>query len=134
MFGTVRSFRPGQREEVLADIRRIGDGIAAAFGVAVEMETLTAGLPTINTKAEGELAMAAAVEAGLPVRRGLPPSAGGEDFGRLLAHKPGAFVWIGNGPADSGRELHSPYYDFNDEILPAAATWLAFVAKHALAE
>jgi hippurate hydrolase len=41
-------------------------------------------------------------------------------------------VWIGNGPADDGRELHSPNYDYNDAILPNAAGFLAAVAKRAL--
>ena len=52
---------------------------------------------------------------------------------RLLAEVPGAFVWIGNGPAEGGRELHSPHYDFNDAILPVASRYLAEVAKRALA-
>ncbi len=55
-----------------------------------------------------------------------------EDFGAYLLERPGAFVWIGNGPAEGGRELHNPHYDFNDAILPAAARYLASVAKAAL--
>ncbi len=58
----------------------------------------------------------------------------GEDFGWYLQEKPGAFVWIGNGPAEAGRQLHNPGYDFNDAILPAAAGWMASVAKRALRE
>ena len=45
----------------------------------------------------------------------------------------GAFVWIGNGPANNGRELHNSSYDYNDAILPAAAGYLATVARRALA-
>ena len=41
-------------------------------------------------------------------------------------------MWIGNGPAEGGRGLHNPNYDFNDAILPAAATALASTAKRAL--
>ena len=58
----------------------------------------------------------------------------GEDFSWFLAEVPGAFVWIGNGPAAGGRELHHPAYDFNDEVLPAASGFLAAVAKRALSE
>jgi hippurate hydrolase len=46
---------------------------------------------------------------------------------------PGAFVWIGNGPGEGGRELHNPHYDFNDAVLPVASAWLAEVARRALA-
>lgn len=31
---------------------------------------------------------------------------------------------IDNVPAEPGRELHNPGYDFKDAILPVAATWL----------
>ena len=89
---------------------------------------------TINTKAEADLASEAVVELGQPLRRDLPPAMTGEDFAWFLKHKPGAYVWIGNGPAEDGRELHNPGYDFNDEILPAAAGFLAGVAKRSLRE
>jgi hippurate hydrolase len=56
-----------------------------------------------------------------------------EDFGRFLAERPGAFLWIGNGPAQDGAGLHNPGYDFNDAILPVAAGCLAGIAKRALA-
>jgi metal-dependent amidase/aminoacylase/carboxypeptidase family protein len=57
----------------------------------------------------------------------------GEDFAWYLSERPGAFVWIGNGPTDGGRDLHSPHYDFNDAIIPAASGFMASVAKRALA-
>jgi hippurate hydrolase len=57
----------------------------------------------------------------------------GEDFTFFLDHRPGAFVWIGNGELREGAELHGPMYDFNDAILPAASHWMAEVAKVALA-
>jgi len=60
------------------------------------------------------------------------PAMTGEDFAWYLQHRPGAFVWIGNGPTEGGRELHNSAYDFNDAILPAAAAYLASVAKRAL--
>ena len=56
----------------------------------------------------------------------------GEDFAWYLQQRPGAFVWIGNGSADNGRGLHSSSYDYNDAILPAAAGYLASIARRAL--
>jgi hippurate hydrolase len=50
----------------------------------------------------------------------------------MLEQRPGAFLWVGNGPAGPGAELHNPGYNFNDAILPAAATSLAAIAKAAL--
>jgi hippurate hydrolase len=87
---------------------------------------------TANTKAEADLAASAAETAGLSVRRDLPASMAGEDFGWFLRERPGAFVWIGNGPATPTNALHNPGYDFNDTILPTAATCLAGMAVRAL--
>jgi hippurate hydrolase len=68
------------------------------------------------------------------VRRDVPPAMTGEDFSWFMKEVPGAFVWIGNGPAEEGRELHNSRYDFNDEILPVASGFLAEVAKRALSQ
>jgi hippurate hydrolase len=89
--------------------------------------------PVVNTPTEAGLARMAAEKAQLPLRRDLAPSMAGEDFAYYLQHRPGAFVWIGNGELREGAELHGPQYDFNDSILPAACRWMAEVAKTALA-
>jgi hippurate hydrolase len=53
---------------------------------------------------------------------------GAEDFGFMLMQKPGAYLWIGNGPGGGGCMLHNPLYDFNDEILPLGVRfWRALV-------
>ncbi len=131
--GTFRSHRPAVRALVEAGIRRVAAGIAASFDVAVEVDVRHGVCATVNTPAEAALAAASAGGLGIPVRRDVPPSMAGEDFGWYLEQKPGAFVWIGNGPARPGGELHNPGYDFNDAILPAAAEWLAATARRALA-
>jgi hippurate hydrolase len=115
-----------------ASIRQITTGIAHSFGMQPRIDISHGVAGTKNTAAEAGLAGHAAETAGLPVLRDLPPSMAGEDFGWYLHEIPGAFVWIGNGPAAPGRELHSPNYDFKDTILPAAASYLATVAKLAL--
>ena len=107
--------------------------MAATFGMTARTET-TIGVPgTANTAAEAEIAAAAAAGSRDPPSAGtFPPSMASEDFGAYLEQRPGAFVWIGNGPSDGGRELHNERYDFNDAILPTAACFLASAAKAAL--
>ena len=132
--GTLRSHQRAVRDTIVGSIERICAGIATAFGVKVTPE-ITLGLnPLINAPAEASLARLAAEKAGLPVRGDLAPSMAGEDFTFYLDHRPGAFVWIGNGELREGAELHGPMYDFNDAILPAASHWMAEVAKVALAK
>ncbi len=134
MRGTFRTHREEVTQLVEAGIRRIVAGAALTFDMKAEVEIARGAPATVNSADEARLAGSAASDAGLLVRTDMPPSMAGEDFGWYLREKPGAFVWIGNGPSAPGRELHNPGYDFNDAILPAAASWLAAVARRALAE
>ncbi|CAH2605073.1 Amidohydrolase [Rhodovastum atsumiense] len=132
MNGTIRTFRPHVRAQVDAAIARVVNGIAATFGMQATLDCPPGIEATVNHPAEVEIAAAVVREAGFPLRRDLPPAMTGEDFGLFLKQRPGAFLWIGNGPSDNGRELHNPAYDFNDAILPVAATTLAGIARRAL--
>jgi hippurate hydrolase len=132
MRGTMRSHRAEVRDAVEAGIRRIAAGIGQTFGMAVDVDIRHGVAVTANTPAEADMAATAAAAAGLTVRRDLPPSMAGEDFGWFLHEVPGAFVWIGNGLSTPENALHNPGYDFNDTILPAAATCLASMAIRAL--
>ncbi|WNJ91999.1 amidohydrolase [Bosea sp. 685] len=134
LLGTLRTYRPEVREAVIKRMRSIISGIAEAYDMRTDVEILSTGRAAINTRAEGELSVAAAGMAGLAVRRDLRPSTTGDDFSFLLQQRPGAYVWIGNGPAAPGGELHNSRYDFNDAILPAAVGWLSHVARLALTE
>ena len=46
---------------------------------------------------------------------------GSEDFSYMLKKRPGAYVWLGCG--EKSEKLHSPYYDFNDKLLPIGAKY-----------
>ncbi|MGE0723533.1 MAG: amidohydrolase [Alphaproteobacteria bacterium] len=133
LVGTLRTYDTAVRGMVIEAMTRIAQGIAATFGLRAETDITSTGRPTVNTPAEAALAVAAAEIAGLAVRRDLPPSGGGDDFAFLLARRPGAYVWIGNGEAGPEAELHAGHYDFNDDILPAAVGWMSTVARLALA-
>jgi hippurate hydrolase len=130
--GTMRYYRDSVCEVLQDAVRRTAAGIGTACNVSIEALPSPLGVATINTRPEADLAAGAAAAAGLAVRRDIPPAMTGEDFAWYLRERPGAFAWIGNGPDTGGRELHSPRYDFNDAVLPAASTWLATVAREAL--
>ncbi len=128
--GTCRSYSPQTRDILEAGIRRVAAGVAAMIGVEIDVEIIRGVSVTSNRHAEADLAVEAAQISGLVVRRDLPPAMTGEDFGWMLEEIPGAYIWIGNG---DGPDLHNDAYDFNDDILPLAAQYLANVAKLALA-
>lgn len=131
--GTLRFHREGIKDVILDRIGRICAGIATSFGVKITPEIVMGVGVVINTPDEAGLARLAAEKVQAEVRRDLAPSMAGEDFAHYLKRCPGAFVWIGNGELRDGAELHGPRYDFNDAILPVTSSWMAEVAKAALA-
>jgi hippurate hydrolase len=134
MRGTMRALRTEVMDQLEEGIRRVSAGTAMMFGMTAEVAIQRGVMVTSNTAPEAALAAEAAASVGLPVRRDLPPTMGSEDFGWFSEQRPSAYVWIGNGVSGPGHELHNPGYDFNDAILPAAASYLAGVAKRALAD
>ena len=58
-----------------------------------------------------------------------PPMMGAEDFSFMLQARPGAFIFVGNGPSAG---LHHPAYDFNDEAIPLGASYWARLVETAL--
>lgn len=133
--GTVRAFAPELFVRIREALDRIGQGVAATYGISCAVEWDEGYPPTINTAEAARCAeVAAALVGAQNVRREEPPSMGAEDFAFFLQHRPGAYVWIGNGASEGGCLLHSPHYDFNDEILPLGAAYWATLAIRVLAE
>jgi metal-dependent amidase/aminoacylase/carboxypeptidase family protein len=58
-----------------------------------------------------------------------PAIMGGEDFAYMLEACPGAYIQIGNGDTP---DVHHPKYDFNDEAIPAGASYWAELAEFRL--
>jgi amidohydrolase len=131
--GTMRTLRGQTCDDVEAAIRRVCAGVALSCDVRIEVALRRGNPVTVNSPAERDLAADAVAAAGLPLRRDMAPAMTGEDFSWYLEHRPGAFVWIGNGPAEDGHGLHNSNYNYNDAILPAASGYLAAVAMRALA-
>ena len=132
MRGTMRTLRNEVRDAMEVAVERVAAGVAATFGVEIDVAMPRGNPVTVNTPAERDFAAEAVLAAGIPLRRDMAPAMTGEDFAWYLDKRPGAFVWIGNGPNDGGRDLHNSNYDYNDAILPNAAGYLASVAKQAL--
>ncbi len=132
--GTVRALQHAVRETAWERMHAICNGIAAAHGVSIELKRIEGYPPTINTAPEAALCreVAAAMVGDGNVDWGLRPSMGAEDFSHFLEHRPGCYVWIGNGPGEGGCTLHNPHYDFNDANLPLGASYWARLAQRLL--
>lgn len=134
LLGTLRTYRPEVREAVIKRMESIIAGICEAYGMQADVEILSTGRPIINTPTEAALSVQAGQAIGAPVRRDVRPSTTGDDFSFLIKERPGAYVWIGNGPAGPEGELHNARYDFNDAILPVCVGWMSEVARRALVD
>ncbi len=132
--GTVRSFREEVRDSVAPAMKRIADGICAAYGATAELRYEKLYPATVNSVEETEqaVAAAAAVVGADAIDRSPVPSMGAEDFAYMLCEKPGSYIWVGNGDVEGGCMLHNPGYDFNDEIIPIGVSYWAELVELAL--
>ena len=134
LVGTVRTFRPQTQDAVERRLSELVHSIAAAFGAKATLKYERVYPATVNSEREAEFA--ARVADGLigeqNVVRDLEPSMGSEDFSFMLQRRPGAYARLGQGGAETGCFLHNSRYDFNDEVIPLGAGYLAALAEQAL--
>jgi hippurate hydrolase len=135
--GTVRSFRPEVQEALEAGMRRICEGIAAAYRVRVTLNFEHGYPATINAEEPSRISrevarQVVAENGGGEVLTGLKPSMGAEDFAYLSRVVPGCYAWLGNGPGVGGCTLHSPRYDFNDAIIATGIRYWVRLVEHNL--
>jgi len=130
--GTRRTFHEDVSRLIDEEMQRICDEVGRAMGVeiAIERERIPYP-PTVNDPEQA--AFAGDVLEGLfgadRVDRDWEPTMGGEDFAFMANEKPGAFVFIGNGDTAM---VHTPRYDFNDEISPIGVAYWAKLVETAL--
>jgi hippurate hydrolase len=132
--GTVRTLNTALQDAMEAAMQRVCHGIGASYRVQIEMKYARGYPPTINAADATAIALAAAQDVvGLEaVHKQLKPSMGAEDFAYLAQAKPACYVWLGNGPTAGGCMLHSPHYDFNDEIITTGIRYWVRLAQLAL--
>jgi hippurate hydrolase len=130
--GTARAYTPEVRNQLEAGIGRLAHGIAMAMDMRAEYEFIRRIPPVVNDVATTQIALAAAQAVCRDVRTDFPPSTAGDDFAFFAGEAPGAYVWLGNGPAVDGALHHNTGYDFNDDAIPTGVAFWADVARRAL--
>ncbi len=132
--GTVRTFSEPVRDLIERRIAEVAQATAQAHGSRAELDYTRLFPATVST--EREAAFAARVAADLVGAERVitkpMPSTASEDFACMLQQRPGAYLRVGQGGAEQGRNLHNPHYEFNDAILPLGASLLATLAIKAL--
>jgi len=134
--GTVRCFRPELQDQLEAGLQRVCTGIETTHRVRIELRYERGYPPTINASAPSSICRAVArqVVGAERVLMHLKPSMGAEDFSYLARVVPGCYVWLGNGPGEGGCMLHSPRYDFNDEVIATGIRYWVRLVEEALAK
>ena len=128
--GTVRSFDNRVQRTIKDEIDRIAGGICGSAGCAWKIEYSDSYRVLSNDSAVVEAARDTVVEmfgtAGW--YEGDSPSMGAEDFACYLDHFPGAMIRLGMG--EDSPSLHAPDFEFKEEALKPAITFLsAFSVK-----
>lgn len=121
-----------QAPKAVASKSSVAAAIAQAYGCSAEVNYDRMYPPLVNHGEQTDIAAAAAtVLVGRDnVDTNAPIVIGSEDFAFMLEARPGSFIFIGNGVAPDGsfNNVHTPLYDFNDEILPlGSAYWVSLV-------
>jgi amidohydrolase len=135
---TVRRFSEASAVKLREGIQDTLHGVARAHGVEVDVEYGDEYPLTVNDAAEVDFAAGVVREVlGQERYDELPfPITGSEDFSRVLAAVPGAFVFIGatlpGHDPETAPSNHSPRADFDPGVLPDAAAIYAELAVRKL--
>jgi len=135
MRGTARILSPAVRDTIETRLRRIVDGVATAYRTDVEIDYRQNYPPTITDPVHTQIAVRVAEEiVGTgKVNANYKPNMASEDFSFMLQEKPGAYIFIGNGPEEGTNLLHNPGYDFNDDILALGSSYWSRLVETVLA-
>jgi hippurate hydrolase len=134
---TVRAYNPAVRELLRERITELVSLQARTLGVTATLDYQWRYPALINDVEATRLARQVASdwlgeEHLIP---GLQPLTGSEDFSFMLQKCPGSYLIVGNGMGEhhgtGGCMVHNPGYDFNDGILPIAASyWVRLVQAY----
>jgi hippurate hydrolase len=118
--GTLRALKPEVMARLYELLERICAGVATATGCTIQVERL-AEVPPCNNAPEGAeraIAAATAVLGEDNIIRDHQPFPFTDDMALLLEAAPGAYLFLGQESA----MCHNPAYDFDDALLPVAAS------------
>lgn len=120
--GTVRTLRPETRAVVIRRMHDVCEHIGRLHDAKIELNYINGVGCTFNhaEPTNGAIAAARDVAGEKGVDTTVLPTMAGEDFSLMLEARPGALIFVGNGPSAG---LHHPDYDFNDGTIAAGVSY-----------
>lgn len=130
--GCLRFFDTRVGDQMRQRLEEVAAGVARTYGGHAEIAFEEVFVPLVNDPAATEIALTAAARTvgAENVRGDMAPLTGSEDFAFMIEDVPGNYVLVGAGP---GAMPHNPAYDFNDAILPVAASYFCRLVETELA-
>ncbi len=132
---SVRALDRDVRRLLRQRIEDIAVAQAGSLGVVAEVDYQEGYPVLVNTQAETAFAAQVATELVGPERVLLdrPAVMGSEDFAFMLEHRPGCYLFLGNGDGAGSCMVHNPGYDFNDAAMETGAAFWSLLAERFLA-
>jgi len=127
--GTVRTFDAAVQDRLEQSLREVVEGTARSNGCEATLTYERYYPATVNDPQCAQHALAAGQALIGDSTRLDAPAFTSEDFAFMLQEVPGAYVWLGQSSPLRSAQLHTPGYDFNDEVLPVGAGLLATLAE-----
>ena len=135
MTGDARALSKKTNEIIASKMLQIVEGICSAHGVDGSVKYETTCPVTFNSKDQADSATNAAISllGNENCDGDIEPRLFSEDFSIMSEEKPGCFVLMGNGTEGSyAKPLHSPDYDFNDELLVIGSSYWSELVEQQL--
>ncbi|MCG5030625.1 amidohydrolase [Mesosutterella sp. OilRF-GAM-744-9] len=136
MSGTVRTYSEEVRSQIEREVQLMTEETARANGCSSEIryERKTPAVINDRDRTLEAAGIAQKLFGGEHVVPDMKPFMSSEDFAEYQRVVPGVMIRIGIRDEDHTAGVHSPVFDFNDEVLPAAATLLSKIARVRLEE
>ncbi len=134
--GSIRTLYPEIRDRIEKRLEEIFNGISHIYNVEVNFKYNRIVDPTINNAEQVALCASVAEEilGSSNVDSNVAPAMASEDFGAMLREVPGCYLWLGQNTGEDDKpcnnSLHTPHYDFNDDVIPIGTEfWIKLVER-----
>lgn len=131
MTGTIRTFDPIVREQILQRVKDVVEGTASALGGSATIDIKSISPATVNDARVAQLVRETAIDVmGAANVSADQFTMGAEDMSEFLNRVPGCFFFLGSANTDKGSVYphHNPRFDIDESMLPDGVAILAGAA------
>ena len=127
IIGSIRSFKYGDAEKIIEDMKVIAENTAKSYGASAEVTTPKGfAAPAINNNEAAAQGRALAAELGLNVIVPEYPNIGSDNYADFLEAFPGFYCFVGSmkGGENISNNHHHPKFDIDESSLKTAAGFM----------